>query len=498
MRGRLSILMVATEAHPFAKVGGLADVLGALPRALAGLGHDVRIALPYYKIIRSKKVKTTKVRGAQGLAVPIGESSKPASIRAATLPGSPVQVLLVENDDLFGRDGIYTDPATGKDYTDNAERFVFFSRAVLKAVEAMAWHPDVIHCHDYQSGFIPGWLKTSLASADPFKDAGTVYTIHNLAYQGIYASEVGLMAGFGDELLRPMGPLEFYGKVNMMKAGIVFSDTITTVSPTYSREIQTPELGSGLDGVLRSRSSDVVGILNGADYEVWDPAIDSLIPARYSSENLEGKAACKQNLVEHLGLKADPATPLVGIVSRMVDQKGFDIVMDAMDALMGLGVALAVLGTGERKYQDALGAYAKRFPGRVAVTIGFSEELAHLIEAGSDMFLMPSKYEPCGLNQMYSMRYGTVPVVRKTGGLADSVKDFDEGPSATGFVFADYSARALVAAMERAVRVFASKERWRALMLRAMAQDFSWQRSAAAYQQVYGGMLERKRVVSAS
>jgi starch synthase len=324
-----------------------------------------------------------------------------------------------------------------------------------------------------------------------------VYTIHNLAYQGVYPLEVGSIAGLPGDLTRPMGPLEFYGNLNMMKAGIVFSDIITTVSPTYAREIQTSEYGHGLDGVLRARSADVVGILNGADYEVWDPSVDALLPRKYTRDDLEGKAACKRHLTKRLGLKADGSTALVGMVSRMVDQKGFDIVVEAMDALVGLGISLAVLGTGDKTHSDALSEYARRLPGRIAVTVGFSEELAHLIEAGCDMFLMPSKYEPCGLNQLYSMRYGTIPIVRKTGGLADSVRDFGAGEDSTGFVFTDYSARALVAAMERAVKVFAHKDQWATLVGRAMAEDFSWGRSARAYQEVYSAMLERRRTPSA-
>ena len=497
MKTALSILMVSAEAHPFAKVGGLADVLGALPKELAGLGHQVKIALPYYKAIKDKRVETRVVPGLERVEVPLGDAGRVAGVRTANLPGSAVEVLLIENDDLFGRDGIYTDPATGKDFADNAERFVFFARAALRALETMSWQPDVVHCHDYQTGLIPAWLKTSLAGDERFRDIGTVYTIHNLAYQGVYPLTVGPMAGLSGDLTRPMGPLEFYGSLNMMKAGIVFSDIITTVSPTYAREIQTAEFGHGLEGVLRSRSGDVVGILNGADYEVWDPSVDALLPRKYTREDLEGKAVCKRHLCKRLGLKADLSGPLVGMVSRMVDQKGFDIVVEAMDALVGLGISLAVLGTGDKQHSDALSAYARRLPGRISVTVGFSEELAHLIEAGCDMFLMPSKYEPCGLNQLYSMRYGTIPVVRKTGGLADSVRDFEAGDTSTGFVFTDYSARALVTAMERAAKVFARKDQWRTLVDRAMAEDFSWGRSARTYQEVYSAMLERRRTLSA-
>ena len=498
MENKLSILMVAAEAHPLAKVGGLADVLGALPKALCDLGHDVRIAMPYYRSIKERKIGVEKIRGLDKLDVVLGGIKQRATLRRTHLPRSTVSVYLIGNDQLFGREGIYTDPRTGKDFDDNAERFLFFSRAALELVDATGWRPDVIHCHDYQAGFIPVWIRTSLAERGAFRDLGTVFTIHNLAYQGVYPTEVGRKAGLGEDLMRPMGPLEFYGNINMMKAGITFADTITTVSPTYAREIQTAEFGHGLEGVLKSRSSDVIGILNGADYSVWNPATDSLIPCQYTSRDLDGKVKCKQHLIGRLGLAADAGTPLAGIVSRMVDQKGFDIVMESMDAMMGLGLGLVVLGTGDKKYHEALCTYAKRFAGRISVTIGFDEEMAHLIEAGCDMFLMPSKYEPCGLNQMYSMMYGTVPVVRRTGGLADSVRDFDEYGDSTGFVFGEYHARALIATLERAVRAFAKKDQWTNLMLRAMAEDFSWQRSAIAYSEVYAATLTRKRVVSAS
>lgn len=498
MKDTLSILMVSAEAHPLAKVGGLADVLGSLPKALAGLGHEVRLALPYYGTIKSKKLAIEKVGGLDRIQVGLGSTRRTASVRMTRLPDSPVEVLLVGNDDLFGRKGIYTDPATGREYPDNAERFMFFTRSVLEILKATEWSPDVIHCHDYQTGFVPAWLKAPRQRLDSLREAATVFTIHNLAYQGVYPKDVGLKAGFGEDLMAPMGPLEYYGNVNMMKAGIVFADTITTVSPTYAREIQTPEFGYGLEGVLRSRAGDVVGILNGADYQVWDPSVDDLLPSKYTVADLSGKAACKRRLIEKLALRADATTPLVGIVSRLVDQKGLDITMEAMDAIMGLGVGLVILGMGEKKYHDALGACAKRFPGRISVTIGFDEELAHLIEAGCDMFLMPSKYEPCGLNQLYSMRYGTAPVVRSTGGLADSVVDFEAGDRATGFVFGDYSAKALLSTLERAVRVFARGDTWRALVKRAMEQDFSWQRSAKAYQDVYSNVLSKKRAVSAS
>ena len=500
MKNKISVLMIAAEAHPLAKVGGLADVIGALPRALAELGNDVTIALPHYKAIKAKKIRVEKIAGVHEVEIDVDGSKLAGTVRATKLDGG-VRVLLIGNDRLFGRDGIYTEPATGKEYPDNPQRFIFFTKAVLevlRTLQASGPVPDVIHCHDYQSGFVPAWLKTFPDRYDFLADVATVFTIHNLGYQGVYPASVGRLAGFGPEAIAPMGPIEYYGKVNMMKAGIVFGDRITTVSPTYAREIQTAEYGCGLEGVLKSRSADLLGIMNGADYSVWDPAIDRLIPANYGRSDTRGKTECKRNLIRALALKAAEDRPLVGMISRLVGQKGFDITTEAIDALMGLGINMAILGMGEKKYHDALAACAKRFPGRVSVTLGFDEQLAHLIEAGCDMFLMPSKYEPCGLNQLYSMRYGTVPIVRRTGGLADSVRDFAESDSSTGFAFGDYDARSLVAAVERAVKVFAQKDQWAALMARSMAEDFSWGRAAKAYESLYCEVLGRKRVVSAS
>ena len=497
MERNLSVLMVSAEAHPLAKVGGLADVMGALPRALARRGHEVRVALPFYKRIKDEGISTKKLKGIDRLDVTLGDVAIPAEIWVTKLPGSKIEVLLVGNDDLFGRDGIYTDPGTGEAYTDNAERFIFFSRAVFMLAGLLKRPPVLIHCHDHQTGFVPAWLRYAPGPGGVRDDLRTVFTIHNLAYQGSYPKEVGYKAGFGEDVLKPMGALEFHGEVNMMKAGISFADTITAVSPTYAKEIQTAEFGYGLEGVLKSRSEHLFGILNGADYSVWDPDNDNLIPFRYSRTKPEGKHKCRQHLIERLGLKAGDETPLVGIVSRLVAQKGLDIVSEVFDEIVGLDTCIVILGLGDKHYHDLLTAAAKRFPGKVSVNLDFNEELAHQIEAGCDMFLMPSRYEPCGLNQMYSMKYGTVPIVRRTGGLADTVIDFDASGESTGFVFENYSAEDLLEAVSRARKAYADREKWALLVDRAMAQDFSWDRSAEAYEDVYRATM-RRRVVTAS
>ncbi|MGD9140187.1 MAG: glycogen synthase GlgA [bacterium] len=496
MEGKLSVLMVAAEVHPFAKVGGLADVMGALPRALADAGHDVKIALPYYKKIKDGDFKVGPVKAAGEFDIPMGDVTVTAGARSTKLPDSRVEVLLIESDRYFGRDGVYSNAATGEGFSDNAERFIFFSKAALRLARIMDYRPDIVHCHDHQTGFIPAWLRDRPDSETFFKQTGIVYTIHNLAYQGVFPRKTGYIAGFSEHMMKPMGGIEFHDKVNMMKAGIIYSDTITTVSPTYAEEIQTPEFGYGLEGVLKSRARDLVGILNGADYSVWNPETDRLIPYRYSTRDLTGKRLCRNHLSERLGLKVADGVPLVGMISRLVDQKGFDLVAEAFDRLLELDIGVVILGTGDKKYHDLLSSRAERYPDRVSVNIAFDEELAHLIEAGSDMFLMPSKYEPCGLNQMYSMKYGTVPVVRKTGGLADSVMDFDASPDSTGFAFDDYSSKALLDAVRRAREVFRDGKAWNELVLRAMKRDFSWKQQAKEYAGTYAATLKKRKVVT--
>ena len=491
MERNLSILMVAAEAHPLAKVGGLADVMGALPRALGDLGHDVRLVLPYYGSMRGKVQSPVKVKGAELLDIALGDRTYPASAWKTKLPQSKVDVYLIESSDFFDRAGIYVDAESGEPFKDDAERFTFFSRAVLRLVKRLDFDPDIIHCHDHQTGFIPAWVKYPPASSGLPDGLRTVFTIHNLAYQGDYPKEIGYKAGFGEEMLKPSSGIASGDRVNMMKAGIAWADTITTVSPTYAREIQTAEFGYGLEQVLTGRSKDLVGILNGADYGVWNPEHDGFIPCKYSPRKPHGKQKCRWHLIERLNLDVDTGTPLVGIVSRLVSQKGFDILSEAFDRLMGLDLAFVVLGLGEKRYHDSLTEAASRYPGKVSVNLAFDEQLAHQIEAGCDLFLMPSRYEPCGLNQMYSMKYGTIPVVRGTGGLADTVTDHASPGESTGFVFKDYSAEELYKAMQRARDAFRDTDEWAGIIQRAMAKDFSWDRAAKSYAQVYLKTLQK-------
>jgi starch synthase len=478
----LRICFCASEAVPFAKTGGLADVAGALPRALAGIGCDVRLVLPGYRAIDRRTYPFSPIGTA---TVPIGAGRVDVQFLEGRLPESPVPVYLIAHDPSFDRPGLYGEG--GSDYDDNLERFSVFGRGILALVRHLAWGPNVLHCQDWQTALLPVWLRAEPRHA-LLADTGTLFTIHNLAYQGLFPAERLPVTGLDRRYFTPAG-LEFYGKINLLKGGLVFSDLLSTVSEQYAREIQTSEFGCGLEGVLRERAGSLIGILNGVDYSTWDPATDPSIAARYTADDLSGKQACKADLQRTQGLLADPAAPLIGIVTRLVDQKGIDLVAATIDHVLGLGAQFVILGTGDAKYHTLFQAVRDRYPRRVAVTLGFNDVLAHRIEAGSDMFLMPSRYEPSGLNQLYSLRYGTVPVVRKTGGLADTIADAAPEAvarnEANGFVFEAYTPDALLDALKRAIFAYADHGLWRRIQHTGMRQDFSWNRSAARYVEAY-------------
>ena len=468
--------MVGSEAQPFAKTGGLADVLGALPRALIRLGHTVDLVMPRYRGI--------------GVGDPIGRI--PVALGGQV---DDAQIYAIENDGLrtifightayFEREFLYG--AAERDYPDNPERFAFFCQAALDWAASTGQPYDVIHAHDWQTGLIPV-LHERAASTQSAVRTPTVFTIHNLAYQGVFDASWLPRLGLGWDLMH-VDALEYWGRISYLKAGIVFSTLVTTVSPTYAQEIQTPELGFGFDGVLRHRSRDLVGILNGIDYDQWDPERDLNLPEPYNASKLKGKGAAKRKLLETYGLPAklkERARPLIGMISRMVDQKGFDLIASLADELPTLDATFVVLGTGERRHQDLWRDLAATHPTVIGARIGFDEGLAHLIEGGSDIFLMPSRFEPCGLNQMYSLRYGTVPVVRATGGLRDTVRDVDpETGQGTGFTFGEYTPEALLAALRRALALFGNQTLWRRIQRAGMRQDFSWDASARQYVEVY-------------
>ena len=473
----MRILMVASEAIPFAKTGGLADVLGALPAALARLGHAVDVVIPRYR----------------GIAVgePLGRitvsmAGQQLDTTVAFYEVRGVRNLFIDQPHYFDRESLYG--TSSGDYPDNAERFGFFCRAALEWAAAAGQRYDVIHGHDWQAGLVPVMLARVFRTDPTLGGTPTVFTIHNIAYQGSFPPETLPAIGLGSDLMR-VDALEFWGRVSYLKGGLTFSRIITTVSPGYAQEIQTPAFGFGLDGVLRHRSGDLVGILNGIDYDQWDPERDPHLPEPYSASNLEGKGAAKRAVLETYGIPVSEATmarPLVGMISRMVDQKGFDLVAGIADALPHLDATIVVLGTGERRYEDMWRGLSVRHPDRIGARIGFDEGLAHRIEGGADLFLMPSRFEPCGLNQMYSLRYGTAPLVRATGGLADTVRNYDPRTGeGTGFTFDEYSPRALLGTLRWALDIYKDRAAWRRIQQAGMQEDNSWDASARKYADVY-------------
>jgi len=489
----LNILFVSSEVEPFAKTGGLADVSGALPQAIKDLGHEVRVIMPKYRSVDERKFHLHEVLRLKEIDIPIGQEVERASVKSCILTNTSakIQVYFLANESLYDRSGLYVNPENHKDYPDNDKRFIFFCRGVLETLKRLGWKPHIIHCNDWQSALIPAYLKTVYRGDSFFLKVKTIFTIHNMAYQGSFPRSSFLKTHLPDELFAPEG-VEFYGNFNFLKAGLVYADVITTVSEKYAQEIQSSdEYGCGMSGILRKRSSDVYGILNGIDYSVWNPETDTLIPQKYDARNLDGKVTNKIELLRKFKLEYREGTPVIGCISRLAEQKGFDLIGQIADDLLKLDIQFILLGTGEKKYHDLFEAIQKRYPQKTGVYLGFSNELAHLIEAGSDMFLMPSRYEPCGLNQMYSLRYGTIPIVHATGGLDDTIEDFDpESGNGTGFKFFRYDARELLKTIERAVALYANKPAWRKLMKQGMQKDFSWESSAKKYIALYKNVLK--------
>ena len=482
----MRVLQVAAEIFPLVKTGGLADVLGALPQALIGRGEDVRLLLPGLPAIAEAVLERRRV-------VEIGPCFGAARVALALgrMPGSGVPVYVVDAPYLFERFGNPYQDADGVEWSDNAQRFALLGwvAAHLASGELdRAWAPEVVHAHDWHAAMACAYL-----AAHPMRRAASVFTVHNLEYQGLFPSgDFGLL-GLPARFMAP-GGLEYYGRLSFMKAGLVYAQRVTTVSPSYAREIAMPEFGSGLDGVIRDRGSAVSGVLNGVDRSVWDPAADGALPARYSPDDMAGKARCKQALQAECGLLPGDAAPLFGVVSRLTPQKGLDLLLGALPALVERGGQLALLGSGDAALESAFAALAARHPGRVAVRIGYDEGFAHRLIAGADAVLVPSRFEPCGLTQLYGLRYGTLPLVRRVGGLADTVIDAGDGAAtdeaATGFVFADATPAALGAAIARAIEVFSTEPaRWQRMVRFAMAQDFSWDEAAQQYRALYRDAL---------
>lgn len=488
-QGTRSVQIIGSEALPFAKTGGLADVLGALPPALARLGWDVTVVLPRYRGMTAGSLveRLPLVTGGDTIEVAYYEAPLADGARA----------VLLDVPELYDRETLYD--VGGIDYPDNALRFGVLARAALEF--AGRWgRPSLVHAHDWQAGLAPVYLKTLYANHPVLGETPSVFTIHNLAYAGLF--EPGWLPLLDlPQSVFSIDRLEYWGKISFLKGGINDAELITTVSRKYAEEIQTPQFGFGFDGILRRRAADLVGILNGIDTREWDPALDRFLPEPYTADDLAGKRAAKAQLLRRFGLPAGDAAmkrPLVGMISRMVDQKGFDLIAAISAEIPRLEAMFVVLGTGDARYEDLWRRLAAAHPDRIGTFIGFNEELAHLIEAGADLFLMPSRFEPCGLNQMYSLRYGTIPIVRAVGGLADTVRDVAAGTDRTGrrapngFVFHEHTPDALLKTLRRALNVFQDKRKWRALQLAGMNQDYSWDRSAREYVRIYERAIVRR------
>ncbi|HWP81877.1 MAG TPA: glycogen synthase GlgA [Bacteroidota bacterium] len=488
----LNILFVSSEVEPFAKTGGLADVSSALPKAIKELGHEVRIMMPRYRFISERKFKLHDIIRLKDIPIPVGKETEVGNVKSSFITNlkDKVQVYFLDNAKYFGRDGVYQSPTSKTDYKDNDERFLFFCRGVLETLKRLGWQPDIIHCNDWQTGLIPVYLKTLYADDPAFKNVRTVFTIHNMAYQGAFPPETFEKTGLPKGLFSPNG-VEAYGKVNFLKAALQFSDVITTVSQKYAEEIcSSPELGAGLNGLLMHRKNDLYGILNGIDYQKWTPWCDDNIYRKFDIKSIEAKIDNKRALAQKFGLTYNPQTPLIGSITRLVEQKGFDLVLEILEELLKMDVHYVLLASGEKNLEKRFEAIQKKHPDKMGIFFGFDEELAHLVEAGSDMFLMPSRYEPCGLNQMYSMRYGTVPIVRATGGLDDTVEDYSGNGKGTGFKFEKYDSKELLKTIQRAIKVYHQPEEWKKLMRNGMQKDFSWENSAKKYVSLYRELLK--------
>jgi starch synthase len=478
---KLKICLATAEFAPLAKTGGLADVSAALSQYLHEEGHDVRVLMPLYSTLNSEGLEIKPVKRLQNLTAKVGAWDIEYSIDRGVLPGSGLPVHFLRCPALYDRKGLYTSA------DDEHLRFILLSRAAIEMCQRLNFSPDIIHCHDWHAALIPLYLKTIYSWDKLFAKTRSVLTIHNIGYQGIFGADILNDVGLGKSAGHLHQKDIANGRINFLKTGLIYADLLTTVSPTYAREIQGPEYGMGLDDILRARGDALIGILNGVDYKEWNPETDELIPCNFTPEDLSGKKACKRELMQEMGLEVNPDRPLIGIVSRLVGQKGFDLLEDVLPGkLAERDFAVAVLGSGEPRFEDFFESLHRHARGRVGYFRGYNNKLAHWIEAGSDMFLMPSSYEPCGLNQMYSLKYATVPIVRETGGLADSVSPVNaEAGTGTGILFRHYDGTGLRWAIDTALDFYADKPLWEKVMLNGMAMDFSWQTQGEQYVNIF-------------
>lgn len=491
MKNKFKIFFVSPEVAPFAKTGELAEVAAALPQALKERGHDVRMMMPNYRSVNERKYTLRDVIRLKEFDVPFGNQVLKANGKSAFLPDAKVQIYLLNYKSYFDRDGLYQNSA-GNDYHDNAERFSFFCRGCLETLKLLQWQPDIIHCNDWQTALIPFYLKT-LYKDDPFfKDVAVLLTVHDISYQGSFEAALLPKSGLPADQFYPGSHLEFFGKVNFLKAGLLAADTISTVSQAYAEEIQSAESGKGLEAVLKARKQNLVGILNGVSYTEWNPEKDRFIAQPYSAANLEPKIESKRELLKQVALNFTAETPVLGWIGRLESEKGIDLLEPAFEALMALGVQMVVLGVGDEKYHKMLGRFAKKYSRQLTVQLRWDNQLAHLIQAGADMLLLPARYEPCGLTQLQALRYGTIPLVHATGGLVETVQNYDaKTENGTGFVFKKFEPEEMVKTVERAVKLFQDKKRWLKLMKNAMKQDFSWDVAAEKYSKLYSRLVAR-------
>ncbi len=491
----LKILFVTSEVVPFVKTGGLADVSSALPQKLMELGHQVRLVVPKYGAIDERKYKIHEVVRLKDLTTEIGKKEVTYSLRSSFLIGakSRVQIYFLDNEDYFAnRHSLYSDPLSGKDFPDNDERFILLAKSVFELIKKLGWIPDVIHCNDWQTALIPAYLKTVFKDDPTFAGIKTLFTIHNLAFQGIFPKKNFAKLGLPEELNSEKGVIH-KGKINFLKTGLIFADTISTVSPTYSKEIcKNDEFGLGVQKVLCKRKNDLFGIINGIDDKIWNPEKDKIIAKKYTVKNINDKKLNKIALSEKFGFQYEENVPIIGMISRLFDEKGFDLFKKSFAEFMKLNIHFILLGTGDKKYQNFFENAQLKYSNKFSSYLGFDDRLAHLIEAGSDIYLMPSKFEPCGLNQMYSLVYGTVPIVRETGGLADTVIKYDaKTGKGNGFVFKKYDTAALIAEVKKAIKIYSTDPKtWLKIQKNGMKMNFSWMSSAKNYVSLYKKVIK--------
>ncbi|MFQ5707559.1 MAG: glycogen synthase [bacterium] len=494
MRGKLKVFYVATEVSPFARTSDLGEVAGAYPKYLKNLGHDIRVMMPNYKSINERKFILRDVIRLQGLEIKLGDEVYVANAKSSFIPNSKVQIYFLDNKFFFDKEGLYFDSNTGLEFQDNAQRFLFFSIGCLETLKLLHWQPDIIHCNDWQTALIPLLLKSVYRDDPFFKNSKTLLSIHDLNLHGIFDSSViKEIALLPDDYLAHSSAVK-KGKFSFLRAGLEHADLLNTVSETYAQEIQVDsEIGFGFESIFKKRKDELFGILNGVDYEVWNPEVDRLIPQTYDRTDLSGKQQNKRELLERFNLDFDDTTPVIGFISCSVDHQGLDLLTESLERLMQMDLQLIVLGEGARKYHRILRDFQKKIPHKLAVELKLDYKLTHLMMAGCDMYLMPSRFEPCGLHQMYSLKYGTVPIVRETGGLSDSIKDFNsECTSGTGFVFRKYEPSALFQAIDKAVKIFRDRDTWLKLIQKGMKQDFSWKTPVQKYVRLYQRLISAR------